>query len=176
MTWYGLGIEREVCKAQMNDPDPGTCLPRRLFIPTSVLSKALQWIHVSKFACHPGIRCTLLLTKRHCWWPNMDNDIKGYVSACSVCACNKNNNQPPAGLLLPLPAPGRPWSHIAQDFVTRLPPSEGNTVVCTIIDRFSKVAHFIPLTKLSIALETAQLLETKKKCVLLACHTLGHCF
>lgn len=160
MIWYSLGIEREVREAQINEPDPGTGPPRRLFVPTSVVRKVLQWIHISKFACHPGIGRTLLLTKKHFWWPIMDRDIKDYVIAFSICTCNKNNNQP-AGLLLPLPALGRPWSHIALDFVTRLPPSEGNTVVCTIIDQFSKAAHFIPLTKLPIALETAQILKKK---------------
>uniref|UniRef100_A0A9J8AF28 Uncharacterized protein n=1 Tax=Cyprinus carpio carpio TaxID=630221 RepID=A0A9J8AF28_CYPCA len=50
----------------------------------------------------------------------------------------------------------RPWSHIALDFVTGLPPSRGNTVVLTVVDRFSKAAHFIPLPKLPSAKETAQ--------------------
>lgn len=50
------------------------------------------------------------------------------------------------------------WSHIAVDFVTGLPSSSGNTTILTIIDRFSKAAHFVALTKLPTALETAQLL------------------
>lgn len=37
---------------------------------------------------------------------------------------------------------------IAVDFVTGLPPSNGNTVVLTIIDRFSKSVHFVRLQKL----------------------------
>ncbi len=36
-----------------------------------------------------------------------------------------------------LPIPPRPWSRVAVDFVTGLPPSEGNTVILTIVDRFS---------------------------------------
>ena len=44
------------------------------------------------------------------------------------------------------------------DFVTGLPPSDGNTVVLTIIDCFSKAVHFVPLSKLPSALETANLL------------------
>ncbi|KAI2668743.1 Transposon Ty3-I Gag-Pol polyprotein [Labeo rohita] len=59
------------------------------------------------------------------------------------------------GLLQPLLVPSRPWSHIALDFVTALPPSQGNTVVLTVVDRFSKAAHFIPLPKLPSAKETA---------------------
>lgn len=52
----------------------------------------------------------------------------------------------------------RPWSHIALDFITGLPPSEGNTTILSIVDRFSKSAHLVPLTKLPSATETAQLL------------------
>ena len=37
-------------------------------------------------------------------------------------------------------------------------PSDGNTVVLTIVNRFSKAVHFVPLSKLPSALETANLL------------------
>ncbi|KAI3375592.1 hypothetical protein L3Q82_003912 [Scortum barcoo] len=57
-----------------------------------------------------------------------------------------------------LSVPGRPWSHIALDFVTGLPPSNGKTVILTIVDRFSKAAHFVALAKLPTARETADLL------------------
>ncbi|KAG1944952.1 retrotransposable element [Pimephales promelas] len=60
---------------------------------------------------------------------------------------------PSDGLLQPVPS--RPWSHIALDFIPALPPSQGNTVVLTVVDRFSKAAHFIPLPKLPLAKETA---------------------
>lgn len=37
-------------------------------------------------------------------------------------------------------------------------PSEGNKTILTIVDRFSKAVHFVPLPKLPSALETANLL------------------
>ncbi len=61
----------------------------------------------------------------------------------------------PRGCFAPLPIPSCPWSHIALDFVTGLPPSAGNSVVLTVVDRFSKTARFIPLPKLPAAKETA---------------------
>ncbi|TKS65685.1 Retrovirus-related Pol polyprotein [Collichthys lucidus] len=45
----------------------------------------------------------------------------------------------------------------ALDFVSGLPLSDRNTVILNIVDRFSKMAHFIPLPKLPSAKETAQI-------------------
>lgn len=42
--------------------------------------------------------------------------------------------------------------------MTGLLPSAGNTVILTIVDLFSKAAHFITLPKLPTAMETARLL------------------
>ena len=52
--------------------------------------------------------------------------------------------------------PHRPWSDISLDFVTGLPPSKGNTTILTVVDRFSKMVHFIPLPKLPSAKGTAE--------------------
>lgn len=49
-----------------------------------------------------------------------------------------------------------PWADISLDFVTGLPPSGGNSVILTIVDRFSRMVHFIPLPKLPFAKETVE--------------------
>lgn len=68
------------------------------------------------------------------------------------------SHQPPAGLLQPLGIPRWPWSHIAMDFVIGLPPSDGHQVILTVVDHFSKAAHFVPLNELPSAVETGELL------------------
>ncbi|CDQ64038.1 unnamed protein product [Oncorhynchus mykiss] len=88
----------------------------------------------------------------------MGEDTLRFVAACPVCAQNKSTNRASSGLLHPLPIPRRPWSHLALDFVTGLPSSVGNTVILTIVDRFSKFAHFVPLSKLPSATETSEIL------------------
>lgn len=50
----------------------------------------------------------------------------------------------PDGLLRPLPVPGRPWSHIALDFVTGLPVSRGKSVILTTVDLFRKQHTCLP--------------------------------
>uniref|UniRef100_A0A8C5N9Y2 Gypsy retrotransposon integrase-like protein 1 n=1 Tax=Gouania willdenowi TaxID=441366 RepID=A0A8C5N9Y2_GOUWI len=145
VTW---DIESLVKQAQNQRADPGNCPTNCLFVPDSIRSKVLQWAHSSRLTCHPGINRTLAFLRRRFWWPTMEADTRSFVTACSVCAKNKTSNKPSSGFLRPLPIPGRPWSHIALDFVTGLPPSNGNTVILTIIDRFSKAAHFLALPKL----------------------------
>lgn len=155
ITWE---IESSIKEAQEAEPDPGNGPPNRLYVPQSVRSQAIQWGHTSRFACHPGIGRTLALLRRHFWWPTMEKDTRDYVLACTVCARGKASNQRPSGLLRPLPVPSRPWSHIALDFVSGLPVSQGNSIILTITDRFSKSVHFVALTKLPTAQETADLL------------------
>uniref|UniRef100_A0A3B4VHR5 Gypsy retrotransposon integrase-like protein 1 n=1 Tax=Seriola dumerili TaxID=41447 RepID=A0A3B4VHR5_SERDU len=139
-------------------PDPKTGPSDKRFVPDAARSQVLQWGHSSRLTCHPGTHRTLLFLQQRFWWPGMARDVRAFVAACSVCARGKSSHQPPAGLLRPLPIPTRPWSHIALDFVTGLPPSEGKTVILTIIDRFSKCVHYVPLPKLPSALETSELL------------------
>lgn len=86
----------------------------------------------------------------------MIRDIAEYVEACPTCAQNKSSNKAAAGLLNPLPTPHHPWSHISLDFVTEIPNSDGNTVILTIVDHFSKMVHFVPMPKLPTAKETAE--------------------
>ena len=52
--------------------------------------------------------------------------------------------QEPVGHLKPLQIPDRPWSSISMDFIVGLPLSKGFNSICVIVDRFSKMAHFIP--------------------------------
>ena len=151
--WEIGGLVQEACE---NHPDPEGCPPNWLYVPPPARSPVLQWGHTSKVACHPGFHRTLALLQQRFWWPTM-SDTREFIATCSVCACSKASHCPPAGLLRPLPVPHRPWSHIAVDF-TGLPPSEGNTTILTIVDHLSKAVHFIPLSKLPSALETAALL------------------
>uniref|UniRef100_A0A8C7YF90 Gypsy retrotransposon integrase-like protein 1 n=1 Tax=Oryzias sinensis TaxID=183150 RepID=A0A8C7YF90_9TELE len=113
-------IEDNVLEAQQQ-PDPGTGPANRLFVLDSVRSQVIQWGHTSRRTGHPGGARTCSLLRRRFWWPTLEKDLRQYVAACPTCARNKASHQPPAGLLRPLPVPGRPWSHIVLDFVTGLP-------------------------------------------------------
>uniref|UniRef100_A0A3B3H4X2 Gypsy retrotransposon integrase-like protein 1 n=1 Tax=Oryzias latipes TaxID=8090 RepID=A0A3B3H4X2_ORYLA len=153
-------LERRV-KAAVSDPAtvPAGCPDGCLFVPPSLRTLVLKWGHSSRLACHPGVTRTGFLVAQRFWWPSMSSDIRAFVAACPVCASVKIPRTPPAGLLHPLPVPSRPWSHVAMDFVTGLPNSRGKTVILTLIDRFSKLVHAIPLRKLPSAKELAVLVS-----------------
>jgi hypothetical protein len=68
------------------------------------------------------------------------------VQSCDVCQRHKTEHLHPAGLLQPLPIPSQVWSDIAMNFVEALPKVGGKSVILTVVDRFSKMAHFIPLS------------------------------
>jgi hypothetical protein len=56
----------------------------------------------------------------------------------------------------PLDVPSSIWSDIAMDFVEGFPKVGGKSVVLTVVDSFSKMAHFIPLSHPSTAMTVAQ--------------------
>ena len=56
----------------------------------------------------------------------------------------KSEHLHPTGLL-PLPVPTTVWGDIGMDFIEALPRVGGKSVILTVVDRFSKYCHFIPL-------------------------------
>ncbi|KAI2665770.1 Transposon Tf2-9 polyprotein [Labeo rohita] len=155
VTW---DIMTEITEAQVQDPPPTEC-PRNLtYVPVILRPQILSEVHSTPSSGHPGIKATIHLLRNRFWWPTLRSDTAAFIRNCVICCTSKTPRQLPAGLLQPLPVPKRPWSHIAVDFVTDLPPSQGHTTILSVVDRFSKGCRFIPLPKLPTALETAEAL------------------
>jgi len=76
----------------------------------------------------------------------MRETIKQYVKNCDIRQRTKVVRHAPYGLMKPNEAPDRPWKSISMDFITDLPLSEGSDAVLIVIDRLTKMAHFIPST------------------------------
>jgi hypothetical protein len=110
----------------------------RLCVPKGEAREVLlEEAHNSAYSIHPGTRY---------WWRGMKKEIAQYVAQCDTCQRMKAEHQKPAGLLQPLPVPEWKWEEIGMDFVTGLPQTQkGNDSIWVIIDRLTKVAHFIPV-------------------------------
>jgi len=101
--------------------------------------------HDSKIAGHFATYKTIGRVRANFYWPKMDENITEYVRSCDVSQRNKVIRHKKNGLLEPLELPMRPWTAISMDFIVGLPKSHGYMKIWVIVDRFSKMAHFIPL-------------------------------
>ncbi|MBW0495859.1 hypothetical protein O181_035574 [Austropuccinia psidii MF-1] len=93
----------------------------------------LQKHHNSLLAGHPAQEKTLKLIKRDFYWDGMNKFIKDYVSSSEQCSRNKNIHHKKFGLL----------KHLQ--------------ITSVVVDRFSKMAIFIPAYGAITALDLAQI-------------------
>jgi hypothetical protein len=116
----------------------------RLYIPPAspLLQDIVAAVHDDG---HEGIHRTLHRLRRDFHFPNMRRLVQDFVRACTTCQRFKSEHLHPAGLLQPLPVPSAVWADIAMDFVEALPRVHVKTVILSVVDRFSKYCHFIPL-------------------------------
>jgi len=96
-------------------------------------------------AGHFGTYKTIGRVRANFYWPKMDEQITEYVRSCDICQHNKVIRHKKYGPLEPIDVPMKPWTSISMDLIVGLPKSEGYTKIWVIVDRFSKMAHFIPL-------------------------------
>jgi hypothetical protein len=101
--------------------------------------------HDSPYAGHYGITKTLRAVGNLFWWPSLKVDVTNFISACPPCQRNKSRRHRPYGLLQPLKMPEGPFDSISYDFITKLPLTpRGHDSICVFVDRFSKMAFFVP--------------------------------
>ena len=79
----------------------------------------------------------------------MYKNVQKFVKSCGVCQVAKGVSQN-IGSYTPIFISGKPWSNIGMDFVLGLPKTaKGYDSLFVVVDRFSKMAHFIPCKKTS---------------------------
>jgi hypothetical protein len=92
--------------------------------------------------------------------------VATHVAMCEVCQRVKAEHQRPTGLLHPLKLPEWKWEEISMDFITRLPrTSNGYDSIWVIVERLTKVAHFIPVKTTYKGSQLVELYMTQIVCL-----------
>ncbi|CAI7795767.1 unnamed protein product [Closterium sp. NIES-53] len=118
----------------------------------------LEEFHDIPYAGHFGSNKTLAGIAMYYYWPGMAADVQQFVTSCDTCQRMKSSKQKKTGLLQPLPVPEQPWQVVSLDFITGLPSnSRGHDSILVVIDKFSKMGHFIPTNATATAEAAARL-------------------
>ena len=105
----------------------------------------IRKLHCSPYAGHFGVHRTQELIARYYFWPKMNEQIAEYVRGCELCQRSKSASGKKAGKLMPLPVPEGIWEDITMDFVGPLPETvRGKDFILVVVDRLSKMSHFLP--------------------------------
>nr|KYP60064.1 Transposon Ty3-G Gag-Pol polyprotein [Cajanus cajan] len=138
----------------------------RLGIPQGSIRKLLlKESHEGGLMDHFGVDKTLSLLKCKFYWPHMRVDVQRHCSKCINCLQAKSRAMP-HGLYTPLPIASSPWVDISMDFVLGLPRTQrGFDSIFVVVDRFSKMVHFIPCHKVDDASYIAKLFFKEVVCL-----------
>ena len=119
----------------------------RLCIPEcGVRELLIREVHSGDIAGHFGVHKTMDLIR----------DVQSVVSRCATCQKAKSTFS--KGLYTPLPVAEIPWDSVSMDFIIGLPRTQrGKDSIMVVVDRFSKMAHFIPMHKTDDAQHVADL-------------------
>ncbi|RVW91774.1 Transposon Ty3-I Gag-Pol polyprotein [Vitis vinifera] len=129
-----------------------------LCVPNSSMCELLvREAHGGGLMGHFGVRKTLDVLHEHFFWPKMKRDVERACARCITCRRTKSRVLP-HGLYTLLPVPSAPWVNIYMDFVLGLPRSRnGRDSIFVVVDRFSKMTHFISCHKTNDATHIANL-------------------
>ena len=87
----------------------------------------------------------------------MYKDVQKFVKSCGVCQVAKGVSQY-TSFYTPITILEKPWSDISMDFVLRFPKIvNGYDSIFFVVDRFLKIAHFIPCKKISNVMQVADI-------------------
>lgn len=132
----------------------------RLCVPSGNLRRQLiQHAHDSPASSHVDATRTFLNLSAYYHWPNMLKTLEKYVKSCLQCQASKSRTGKQFGTYTPLDVADDRWRFINIDFLTGMEPDiiTKNDSILVVIDRFSKMAHFIPTKKTVTTAEVADL-------------------
>ena len=114
-------------------------------------------MHAGGLAGHFGRDKTIALVEDIIYWPFLKRDVARIVAQCKTCQLAKTKKQN-IGLYTPLLVPHEPWKDVSMDFVLGMPrTAKGHDSILVVVDKFSKMTHFIPCNKINDASHATKL-------------------
>ena len=141
---------------------------KRICVPEikSIREMILREAHDSAYSIHPGSTKMYLDLKEKYWWYGLKRDVAEYVAICDTCQRVKAEHQRPTGLLQPMKIPEWKWEEVGMDFIVGLPRTQsGYDSIWVIVDRLTKVAHFIPVKTTYTGAKLAELYMQRIVCL-----------
>jgi hypothetical protein len=104
--------------------------------------------------------------KQKYWWYGLKRDVAAHVAICDICQRVKAEHQRPARLLHLLKISEWKWKEIGMDFIVELPRTlKGSDSIWLIVDRLTKVAHFVPIKTTYKGTQLAELYISQIVCL-----------
>jgi hypothetical protein len=154
---------------EFTEDEQGTIwFKNRICVPDidSLRETILKEAHDSVYSIHPRSTKMYQDLKQKYWWYGLKRDVAAHVAMCDVCQRVKAEHQRPAGLLHPLKIPEWKWEEVGIDFIVGLPhTSAGYDSIWVIVDRLTKVAHFIPVKTTYSGAKLAELYMARIVCL-----------
>nr|GFA39572.1 putative reverse transcriptase domain-containing protein [Tanacetum cinerariifolium] len=145
----GSMIRKDIPKEKLEPRMDGTlCLNDRSWLPCygDLRYVIMHESHKSNYYVHPSSDKMYQDMKKLYCWPNIKVNIATFVNKCLTCAWVKAEHQRPSRLLVQPAIPESKWDNITMDFITKLlKSSQGFDTIWVIVDRLTKLAHFLPI-------------------------------
>jgi hypothetical protein len=141
-------IEARKAKCFRKDDQGIVWFNNRIVVPKNeeIRQHILDEAYLSRYSIHPGSTKMYHDLKQHYWWTKMKIEIACYVPRCDTCRRVKAIHMKTVGPLQSLPIPTWKCEDISMDFIVGLPrTAKGFDSIWVIIDRLTKIAHFLPV-------------------------------
>ena len=138
----------------------GTDIHIQTVAPIGIRRSILRAMHDDAMGGHLGYQKTYFKIKHSFYWPLMANEIKDYISTCTLCQLRKSPPKTRRAPLMPIELAKKPFDRIAMDLIGPLnTSSKGNNYILTVVDYCTKYAEAIPIPDKSCQTVTEAVFE-----------------